>query len=90
MKTEAKYLMTVNLTDNRRSTHKFHTIKSARHYAKSLCENNNVVSIKLSGDGLPQTTLFFAPTQRGLRAELSDEYKIEAKFKNKSSVFSGS
>jgi hypothetical protein len=47
------FTMMVVLTGGRKSSHKFFTMKSARHYAKGLCGNQNVVRISVAG---PQGT----------------------------------
>jgi hypothetical protein len=48
-KEKPKYVMTVHLTGARQARHEFFTIKSARHYAKMICENWNVTRVSLSG-----------------------------------------
>lgn len=43
------YTMTVHMTEGRKSRHKAHTVKAARHMAKALCGSANVVRITLAG-----------------------------------------
>lgn len=48
------YKLTVHLTGDRKSVHHFHTTKSARHYAKEICNNHNTRRITLVGPDLSQ------------------------------------
>jgi hypothetical protein len=49
------YKLTVHLVGDRKSVHHFHTPKSARHYAKEICNNQNTQRITLVGPDLSQT-----------------------------------
>ena len=49
------FRLAVQMTNNRRSHRDFHTLKSARHYAKSICNNLNVVTISVAGPEIVQT-----------------------------------
>lgn len=55
---EPPYHLTAHLTENRRAKHTAFTLKAARHLAKTLCENDNVVSIDLTGVDIPSTRLY--------------------------------
>lgn len=48
---EPEFTLSVLLTGDRKSRHPFWTLKSARHYAKSICNNENVSRIVLTGPG---------------------------------------
>lgn len=52
------YLLTVHLTDDRKSKHYFHTFKSARHYAKDRCNERTVTRIVVSGGAEGTVTLY--------------------------------
>jgi hypothetical protein len=44
-----EFNMTVLLTGDRKNRRPFYTLKSARHYAKTVCNDKNVVRIVLTG-----------------------------------------
>lgn len=51
MAEKPKFKLTVHLTGARKSVHDFFTLKSARHYAKGICNNQNTARIVLTGPG---------------------------------------
>lgn len=60
MAKEPEYHLTVFMSEDRKNKQKFFTLKSARHYAKTVCNNDNVQRIVLTGRDVQPTTLFSA------------------------------
>lgn len=58
MAKEPEYHLTVFMTDDRKNKQAFYTLKAARHYAKTVCNNDNVVRITLTGVGLEPSTIY--------------------------------
>lgn len=54
-----QFKMTVRMIGDRKATHEFFTVKSARHYAKEICGNHNITKITLAGPDV-STMLFSA------------------------------
>lgn len=58
MAKEPEYHLTVFMSGTRKNKQAFFTLKSARHYAKTICNSENVERIVLTGKDVQPTVLF--------------------------------
>jgi hypothetical protein len=56
------FILVTRYSSGRVATDKFHTVKSARHYAKALCNSPTALEITLEGPSLIRTVLFSRAT----------------------------